>query len=95
MILHTDTVAQNRPAGVRAGRVDRDDSDGLLLLAIVLGELIDQRALARSRRSSQTDHSRLAGVREERLEQIGTAGSAILDCRDGASERADVAGAQL
>ena len=27
--LHADAVAENRAAGERAGRIDRDDADGL------------------------------------------------------------------
>ena len=94
VVLHANAVAQNRSARVRAGRVDRDDADGLIFLAIVLGQLIDQRALARSGSASQTDDPRLARMRKERLEQIRPAGSAVLDGRDGASQRAGVAGAE-
>ena len=48
MILHADAVAQNRSARVRTGRVDGDNADRLILflIALVLGKLIDQRALA-------------------------------------------------
>src|SRR5271157_6246451 len=94
MILHADAVAQNRPTGVRAGRVNRDDADGLIFLAIVLGKLIDQRALARAGSAGQTDDSRLARMREERLEQLRPAGSAVLDGGDGARQGAGVAGAK-
>ena len=46
VILHADAVAQNSPSRIRTGRINRDDADGLLLLAIVLGKLIDQGTLA-------------------------------------------------
>ncbi len=68
MILHADAVAQNRPARVRTGRINRDNADSLIFLAIVFRQLVDQRALARSWGAGQADDSRLASVREERLE---------------------------
>ena len=95
VVLHANAVAQNRAAGVGAGRVDGDDADGLIFFAIVLGELIDQRALPCSGRAGQTDDARVAGVREESLEQVGAAGLAILDDGDGAGQGARVAGAQV
>ncbi len=94
MILHADAVAQNRSAGVRTGRVHGDDADGLVVLAVVLGQLVDQRALAGSRRARQTENARMAGVGEESLEQFRPAGAAILDGGDGAGEGAGVAGAK-
>src|ERR1700687_5106907 len=94
VILHADAIAQNRSARIRAGRVDRDNADALIFFAIVLGELIDQSALARSGGARQPDDSRLARVRKERLEQVGPAGRAVLDRRDGTRQGAGVARAQ-
>ena len=67
MILHADAVAKNRAARVGTGWIDRDDADAavlLLFMAIVLGKLIDQRALARSGRASQANGAGVAGIRE-------------------------------
>src|SRR5262249_34179648 len=48
VILHADAVAENRSAGVGAGGVDGDDPHAAVFLAIVFGQLIDERALART-----------------------------------------------
>src|SRR5208282_5602385 len=79
VILHAYAVAQNRSARVRTGWVDRNDADGLIFSAIVLSELINQRALARSGSAGQTDDARFAGMREERFEQLRPARSTVLD----------------
>ena len=60
MLLHADAVAQNRSAGVGTGGIDRDDADGAFFLAIVAGQLIDQRALARARRTGESKYPRTA-----------------------------------
>ncbi len=59
VILHTDAVAQNRAARVRAGGIDRDDADGTILFAIVPRQLIDQRALSGARRASEPNDAGL------------------------------------
>src|ERR1019366_8705871 len=63
--------------------------------AIVLRQLIDQRALARSWGAGQTDDSCLARIRKERLEQLRPTCRAVLGRRYGASQRAGVAGTEL
>ena len=70
MILHANAVSENRPARIRTRRINRDDADRLLLFAILFGELIDERALARSRSASEPDDARLATMREECFEQL-------------------------
>ena len=74
MFLHADAVAQNRSAGVGTGWVDGDDSHGVVLLAIEPRQLVDQRALPRSRRAGQPDDASAPAVREQCFQQIGPSG---------------------
>jgi hypothetical protein len=94
MVLHPYAIAQNRSARVGTRRVNRNDSHGLILFAVMLGELVDQSALAGSRSSGEPDDTRVPSVRKERLEQVGPAGEAILNDGNGAGECAGVAGAE-
>jgi len=94
VILHADTVTENRSAGVWTRRIDCNDAYGLILFAIVLGKLIDQRAFARSRRAGYAEDSRLAGMREESFKKISPARCAILHDRNRASQGAHVASAE-
>src|SRR5207302_1162132 len=47
--LHADTVAQYRSASVRTGGIDGDHANGFVLLSMVSGDAIDQRAFAGAR----------------------------------------------
>ena len=62
MLLHADAVAENCTAGVRTSGIDRNNADGLILFAIVLCKLIDQRAFAGAGSAGQTDGSRFPCV---------------------------------
>ena len=42
--LHADAVAQKGATGVGTCGIDRDDANGLLSIAVVAGEMIDERA---------------------------------------------------
>jgi hypothetical protein len=95
MFLHADAVAQNRPAGVGAGRIDRNNSHRVIVLAIKTSKLIDQRALPRSRRPRQPQHARLPAVLKQSLQQLRPSRCAILYDRNGAGQRAHIAGAKL
>ena len=66
--LHADAIAENRPASVRTGRINRDDAHRLLFLAILARQLIHQRALAAARRAGQSDDARPAAVRKQRFQ---------------------------
>ncbi len=94
VVLHADAVAEDGAAGVRAGGIDGDDADGLILLAIVLGQLVDQRALASAGRAGESEDAGVAGLRKRGFEQIGPAGGAVLDGGDGAGEGERIAGAK-
>ena len=58
--LHPDAVAQDGPAGKRAGRVDGEYTNRLFVRPSLMHETIDQCALARAGRTSYTDDARVA-----------------------------------
>src|ERR1700674_3788467 len=95
MILHTNAIPQNRPARIRTSGVNRDDSNRAVLLAIVLGQLIDQRALTRAGRSSEAQNPRPPSMREQRLQQLRPAWRAVLNHADRPRQTPRIAGAQL
>ena len=64
MVLHANPVTQNRPAAVRTGGIDRDDANRASLVAIVFGQLIDQRALTCAGRAGESQDASMAGMRE-------------------------------
>jgi hypothetical protein len=94
MILHADAVAEDGAARVRRCGIHRDDTDGPIFFSIVVRQLIDQRALAGTRSTSQADYAGFAGVREQSLEQVEGAGRAVFDGGDGAGQRSCITGAQ-
>ena len=94
MILHANAIPQNRSARIRAGGIDRDDPDRTILFAIVLGQLIDQRALARPRRSGQAENSRVARLRKQGFQQLRPPRRSILHSGDGAGQSPRIAAAQ-
>ena len=69
--LHADAVAEDRAAGVRAGRIDRDDADGLARSAELRDQAIDQRALAGAGRAGDAGEIGAAGVREHLAHHLG------------------------
>ena len=48
----------------------------------MLGQLIDQRALARTRRTGQPKNPSVTGLQEQRFQQLGPAWRAVLDHAD-------------
>ena len=91
MALHADAIAQDRAAGVRAGRIDRDYTDRFPLGAQCLGELIAQRAFARAGRACHAHNHRAASSWEQLAQQQLGFRAAIFDQRRGTGERAHVA----
>ena len=91
--LHAHAVAEDRAAGERAGRIDRDHTDGFGGLARFGRQAIDQRALAGAGRPGDADQVGAAGVRKDVADQRGRAGGFVFDQRDGAGHRPRVAGA--
>ena len=64
MVLHSDAVAKDCPTRVGTARIDRNYADSFLLLSIVFGKLIDQRALAGAGCPRQAENSSVTGVME-------------------------------
>jgi hypothetical protein len=95
MFLHADAIAENRPASVGTGRINRDYAHRACVFAVEAGQLIDQRALPRSRRPRQPKHARLAAVLKQSLQQLGPSRRTILHSRNRASQSAHIAGAKL
>jgi hypothetical protein len=87
VVLHPDPVAQDRPAGERAGRVDREHADPLALAAVGAHQLVGQRGLAHAGRAGQPDDLGLAGVRGQRRGDLGQARVAVLDEADQPGDR--------
>src|SRR5262249_5248107 len=53
MRLHANAVAKDRSPAEWTGRIDCNNADRLTLLAVLAGDLINQRALTRTGRASQ------------------------------------------
>jgi len=64
MALHANAVAEDCTPGVGTGGIDRDDADAVLLFAIILRQLIDQRAFAGAGCARKANGLRFAGMRE-------------------------------
>ena len=64
MRLHADAIAEDGAAAEWAGGIDGDDADGLVLLAIGVRDLIDQRALARAGRAGEAQQQGIAAMRK-------------------------------
>ena len=58
--LHTDAVAQDGPAGKRAGRVDGEHTNFFTVCAGLMYQTVDQCALARAGRTGYADDARVA-----------------------------------
>jgi len=78
--LHADAVPQDGAAGVRTGGIDGDNSHGLVLLAIVPGQLVHQSALARAPRTGVSDDAGAAAIGKPCFQQLVGLGSRIFDC---------------
>jgi hypothetical protein len=89
--LHANTVAQNRAAAKRTGRINGDNANRLFALAIFAGHAIHQRAFACARRSSKADNPRRSTVREQGFQQFGGIRQAILHGSNSARQRPQVA----
>ncbi len=68
--LHANAIAQNRASGIRAGGINGDDANGFLALAVIRGQAIDQRALARARGAGNAGEIGLPGMREQDAQQL-------------------------
>src|SRR5262249_16259528 len=96
---HRSLVAEDRPAGARARRVDGEDGDAMALLDEPEAECLDERRLPRAGRARDADANRVTGAWEQLREQLGRlvamVGPRRLDRRDGPRQRAPVPVADL
>jgi hypothetical protein len=92
MFLHPNAVAQDGSARVRAGGIDRNDSDHVIVFSIEARQVIDQGALPCSRGARQANHASLTAVGKQGFQQIGPTGSTVLDRGNRACEGANVSG---
>ena len=90
--LHPHAVAENRAAGERARRIDRNHPDRPAFLTGMADELIDERALARARRSGDPHEVRPTGPGEQLADERAAGRGSVLDERDGPRERTRVPG---
>lgn|ERR1700733_4744097 len=91
VLLHADAIAKNSPVGEGARGIDGENADFSALLAPDPNELAGQGALACSRRTGNSDHQRVPGMREEALDKVAPGGHMIFDQGCGASNRAGIA----
>jgi hypothetical protein len=90
MALHANPVAEDRPTGERAGRIDGKHADGASGPAQFGGEPIDEGALASAGRTGHADHVGVAGMTEDRLDQLSAARVFVFDQRNRAGDGARV-----
>src|SRR5258708_8764787 len=93
-VAHPDAVAEDRAAGERARRVDRDDGDAVVALAVLGREARDERALAATGRTGDADDAGLARQRVQLAQHVRAAGLVVLDDREQARDAALITGAR-
>ena len=91
VVLHPHPVAEQRAAGERRGRVDREHADPLALLAELGHQRVGRGRLAHAGRAGDADDLRVAGVRAERRHHLAQQRRLVLDQRDQPRDRAGVA----
>ena len=64
MLLHANPVTENRSPGVGTGGINGDNADAPVFLAVLTGQMVDQRTLARPRSAGESDDAGPAGMRE-------------------------------
>src|SRR5580704_16404672 len=95
MPLHAYAVAKNCAAGEWARRVHCNDADGLILAAIMAGQAIDERALARSGRTGDADQICVSCIGKNLAQNLFRFARAIFNRGDSTRNRTDVASAHL
>ena len=95
MSLHTDAVAQNRPARIGAGGIDSDDANLLSRSPVVGGEAIDQRAFPCPRGTCNANKMGSARRGKDLLQQFFGPWIMVFDRRDGAGDSADISRTDL
>ncbi|MEL7043662.1 MAG: hypothetical protein AAGL66_01390 [Pseudomonadota bacterium] len=94
VLTHTRSIAEERAAGKRRGRVHRDDRYSLAPAAKPGDERIDQRRLADARGPGESDDIRLAALGVNRGVKRGPELKIALNETDGAGKRTFIAGKQ-
>jgi len=89
--LHSDAVAEDRPAAERARGIDRDDPHGGALAAQPGDQAVDERRFPGTGRSRDPDDVRSARVLVDGAHDLASVGVAILDSGDQFGERHAVA----
>ena len=93
MLLHANAVAQNRPACIRARGINGNNSDAAILTAIMLRQLVHQRALACAGSAGQTHGSCASSVGKQFFKKLNRSRRVVLDRRNSAGQRTEIAGA--
>jgi hypothetical protein len=75
------------------GGVYGHDPDGLFLLAVFAGELVDESTLARTGSAGESNDAGLSRMRKESAQQFDGLRAGIFDGADRAGDGADVTGA--
>src|SRR4051794_26327319 len=91
VVLHAHAVAEQRPAGERGRRVDREHADPLAGLTERAHERRRRRRLADTRGTGEPEHLGVPGVRGEGGRDLAQRGAGVLDQRDQPGDRARVA----
>jgi len=82
MPLHANPIAQDGTARIRARRIDRDNANLLLPLAVIGRQTVDQCALSSSRRASDARQIGLTRMRKQQPQQRLRFRLVIFDRRD-------------
>ena len=93
--LHADAIAQNRAACIRTGGIHSDHADTFLLVAVIRGQPIDERALAGARRAGDAGEIRLPGVGKSWRRSSSASAGMVFDGRNCARYSAHVTGPDL
>ena len=89
---HPHAIAKDGATRERAGRIDSNDANSQTSPPDFRRQRIDQRTLARARRTGYADQIRAASTRINLPDQRGGCWCLVLDHRDGACDRPPVAG---
>ena len=92
VVLHPHPVAEQRAAGERRRRVDREHADPLAGLAQRGDQRGGRRRLADAGRAGDADDLGVAGVRRERRHHLAQLRRVVLDQRDQPGDRPGLAG---
>ena len=88
---HANAVAENGAARNRARWIDRDDADGAALLSELRDDGVDERRLARPRRTRETDDESVTEMRLQRPQKRRGRGGQPFEFRDHAGDGAPLA----